>query len=446
MIREITLNCVHFHTQMIAESPGSPIIHNNYSCNILSMTEITLEIDGKKPYIISFKKKSERKDTEHDKTQILQDCVTSSHLEFVDVGMQELSFLPQDNPKGNLAFDINDYTNPMVSTYLTSDDVDKLNREPNIASVEEDGIVYHQSFNEMAAIENIGLEKAALSVQGPSAQAFIPWGINRVKAPQAWDATKGKGIYVAVLDTGIWPHNDLQGNLIGGISFVPGQNWTDGNGHGTHVAGTIGANSSGKIVGVAPSVHLYAIKVLNNSGWGQWSWLIAGLYWMRRYHGCTFDVANLSLGGPSAPSALQTYCTYAAEQTLLVAAAGNEGQPVGVPAKYPECIAVSAIDSNDSIAAFSNRGPEVELCAPGVGILSTLPGNSYGNLNGTSMAAPHVAGAAALCRATHRGSDMNQIRTLLKKHADDLGHPGKDDLFGYGRVDCNGSTYDRTCG
>jgi len=411
------------------------------------MTIITLEIDGKKPYIISFKKKTERQDKETDKKNILQESASSSgRFEVIDVEQQDLSFLPKENIKGSLALDINDFEYPMISAYLSDGDAEQLSKNPNITAIEEDGLMYHQGLNELNAIENIALEQGSVVSQGPSAQAFVPWGVNRVKAPQTWGASEGKGIFVAVLDTGIWPHNDLQGNLVGGISFVPGQSWVDGAGHGTHVAGTIGAKATGGIVGVAPSVSLYAIKVLSNSGVGQWSWLMAGLYWMRRYHGCTFDVANLSLGGSSAPNALQNYCAYAAEQTLLVVAAGNAGGPVGVPAKYPECLAVSAIDSNDSLAAFSNRGSEVELCAPGVGILSTLPGNSYGNLNGTSMAAPHVAGAAALCRATHRGSDMNQIRTLLKKHADDLGNPGKDDLFGYGRVDCNGSTYDRTCG
>jgi len=262
-----------------------------------------------------------------------------------------------------------------------------------------------------------------------------------------WEATKGKGIYVASLGTGIWPHNDLKGNLLGGISFVSGESWVDGNGHGTLMAGTIAARINGfGVVGVAPAAYLYGIKVLSNSGVGQWSWVMSGLYWMRKYHGCTFDVANMSIGASSAPAALEAYINYAAQTTLLVAAAGSSGGGVAYPAKYKNCLAVSAIQSNNVIASFSAHGHEVDLCAPGVNILSTIPGNSYGSISGTSIAASHVAGAAALCRGTHRYLDMDHIRNILKGTADDLGNPGKDDKYGYGRVDCNQATFAKTCG
>ena len=409
------------------------------------MTEFTTEINGRKSYIVTFKKKDQRKDKDTDKDMILQQCV-GPKLEFLDVGSQLPSFAPQDDSEGNLAFDINDYEFPVVTTHLTDGEAGQVAKDPNIVSVEEDGLVYAQSFEmplEMAGTFPI---PSAPTSQGPSSQAVIPWGVGRVKAPQSWEATKADGISVAVFDTGIYPHRDLTGNLIGGISFVPGQSWIDGQGHGTHVAGTIAAKSSGSIVGVAPSVNVFAIKVLPNSGPGQWSWLQNGLYWMRRYHGCTFDVANLSLGGTSAPSTLRNFCTYASQRTLLVCAAGNHGGAVIHPARYPECLAVSATDSTNNIAFFSCRGPEIELAAPGVNIYSTLPGNRYGNLQGTSMAAPHVSGAAALCRGTHRGLDMNQIRAILRRHADNLGNPGRDDLYGYGLVDCRGSSFDKTCG
>jgi subtilisin len=339
-----------------------------------------------------------------------------------------------------------------------------LSKDPNIAAVEPDGKVYALDFPyfemspEGGMGEGMALAPQAPAAEGPSAQAdYVPWGISRVKAPMCWEATKGKGIYVAVLDTGIWPHNDLKGNLLGGISFVPGESWVDGHGHGTHVAGTIAARMNGfGVVGVAPSAYLYGIKVLSNGGSGNWSWLMSGLYWMRKYYGCTFDVANMSLGGSSAPKSLEAYINYAAQQTLLVAAAGNyrardprppcKEMPVMYPAKYPKCLAVSAIDSHNMIAGFSACGPEIELCAPGVNIVSTVPGNSYATMSGTSMAAPHVAGAAALCRGTHRYLDMDHIRKILHKTADDLGVAGRDELYGYGRVDCNQATFARTCG
>ncbi len=409
------------------------------------------KLGDKQRYIVTFKRKDRRPDKATDKTEILQQNV-GPRLNFVDVGACAAGFSLPDDPEGLVALDINDFENPALFTALTPGEAGMLDKDPNVESVEPDGKVYALDLipYEMILSGGIsgGLGVPRTATEGPVAQAdVIPWGVSRVKAPMCWEATKGKGIYVAVLDTGIWPHDDLQGNLLGGISFVPGESWQDGNGHGTHVAGTIAAamNNFG-VVGVAPSAYLYAIKVLSNGGSGQWSWLMSGLYWMRKYYGCTFDVANMSLGADSAPSSLETYIDYAAENTLLVCAAGNSGGPVGYPAKYAKCLAVSALKSDNTLPPWSCRGPEVELCAPGVDILSTLPGNKYGTLSGTSMAAPHVSGAAALCRGTHRGMDMDHIRNILKSTANDLGNPGKDDNYGYGMVDCNGATFWKTCG
>ena len=123
---------------------------------------------------------------------------------------------------------------------------------------------------------------------------------------------------------------------------------------------------------------------------------------------------------------------------MLVAAAGNSGPgmgTVGVPAKYQSVIAVSAIDSGNLIAGFSSRGPEVELAAPGVNVLSTTPGSSYGTMSGTSMACPHVSGAAAVVWGSHRYADNVTIRRLLAWTSNNLGNPGRDPLYGYGRVD-----------
>ena len=133
-----------------------------------------------------------------------------------------------------------------------------------------------------------------------------------------------------------------------------------------------------------------------------------------------------------------------------MAAAGNTGSTgnpgVGFPASYPSVIAVSAIDSANVIAPFSSRGPKVELCAPGVNIPSTLPGNTYGTLSGTSMACPHVTGAAALALSSHRwppaGMTQNVAnRRLLAATTDNLGIPGRDELFGFGRVDAEEAAF-----
>ncbi|UEC41901.1 MAG: hypothetical protein METHAR1v1_130006, partial [Methanothrix sp.] len=244
------------------------------------------EFGGKERYIVTFKRKDRRKDKEADKAEILQQSV-GPRLNFVDVGAAVAGFAPPDDPEGLVALDINDFDRPTVFAALTPGEAGVLSRDPNIESVEPDGKIYALDIvpQEMLFGGGVfgGMEGPRFAADGPSAQADVtPWGISRVKAPQCWDATKGKGIYVAVLDTGIWPHNDLSGNLLGGISFVPGESWVDGNGHGTHVAGTIAAAMNGfGVVGVAPSAYLYAIKVLSNGGSGQWSWLMSGLYWMR---------------------------------------------------------------------------------------------------------------------------------------------------------------------
>jgi subtilisin len=209
----------------------------------------------------------------------------------------------------------------------------------------------------------------------------------------------------------------------------------DYNSHGTHCAGTIAAviNGSG-VVGVAPAAYLYAVKVLDKTGFGQWSYLIAGIDWCIDKKG--MKVLSMSLGGSSAPSALETMCNAAwAKGALLVAAAGNNGGAVGVPARYKNVIATSAIDSTNTLAYFSSRGPEVELCAPGVSVLSTIPGGSYGTKSGTSMACPHVSGSAALAWGAHRYANNVTIRRLLAWRADNLGVPGRDEDYGYGRVD-----------
>ena len=186
--------------------------------------------------------------------------------------------------------------------------------------------------------------------------------------------------------------------------------------------------------------------MLNRAGSGQWSWLIAGLDWVlnkKRMH-----IASMSMGGAGAPNAVKQMCDAAFNGgVLLVAAAGNSGpgpNTVIDPARYDSVIAVSAIDAGNVIAPFSSRGPQVELCAPGVQVLSTIPGGGYGTKSGTSMACPHVSGAAALAWGSHRYADNKTIRRLLAWRSDNLGNPGRDELYGFGRVDAEESAVEFT--
>jgi len=209
----------------------------------------------------------------------------------------------------------------------------------------------------------------------------VPWGVNRVFGSSGysfstWNNSRGQGISVAVLDTGIdMNHIDLP-SLSGGQNTIDGTHWgSDVYGHGTHVAGTIAAldNDMG-VVGIAPGIALYSVKVLDDQGSGTTSSVIAGVEWARNNN---IKIVNMSLGGPNYSQALKDACDAAyAGGMLLVASAGNDGPSIDnvlYPARYSSVIAVSASDSNNNIASFSSRGPSVELIAPGVYILSLFP-------------------------------------------------------------------------
>ncbi|MDE2142283.1 MAG: S8 family peptidase, partial [Elusimicrobia bacterium] len=223
----------------------------------------------------------------------------------------------------------------------------------------------------------------------------IPWGVARVGAPAEWARTQGDGAAVAVIDTGIdATHPDLQGQVLGGVNIVdPAHSdaWQDDEGHGTHVSGTIaGKGLNGGVAGVAPRAKLYAVKVLDKDGNGNYSDVIAGIEWAMNHN---IKIANMSLGADEGSEPLHRAVQAAlAKGMTIVAAAGNSGGAVGYPGAYPETIAVGASDSADHPANFSAHGPEVAFIAPGVEILSTKMGGGYVSLSGTSMASPHVAG------------------------------------------------------
>ncbi|MBP1911739.1 S8 family peptidase [Thermococcus stetteri] len=353
---------------------------------------------------------------------------------------------------------------PAVVVDVPANAVGKLKKLPGVTKVEFD----HQA---------VLLGKPSWAGGGGSTQPAqtIPWGIERVKAPSVWSTTDGSSngvIQVAVLDTGVdYDHPDLAGNLAWCVSTLRGKVSTklrdckDQNGHGTHVIGTIAAlNNDIGVVGVAPGVQIYSIRVLDAHGSGSYSDIAIGIEQAILGPDGVADkdgdgiiagdpdddaaeVISMSLGGSADDSYLHQMIQEAYKAGIvIVAASGNEGaSSPSYPAAYPEVIAVGAIDSNDQIASWSNRQPEVS--APGVDILSTYPDDTYKTLSGTSMATPHVSGVVALIQAayyqkygtilpvgTFDDMSKNTVRGILHITADDLGSPGWDADYGYGVV------------
>jgi len=286
-------------------------------------------------------------------------------------------------------------------------------------------------------VEVYALENLKIKVVKPQPSQTLTWNIDRVDAEISWRISTGDPVKVGVIDTGIdLSHPDLKANIKEGYNAIyPWKSPNDDNGHGTHVAGIIAAlNNSIGVVGVGPKIDLYAIKVLNASGSGYLSDVIEGLDWAVKNG---MQVVNMSLG---TDQDVQTFHdaiknAYNAGVTI-VAAAGNSGGAVTYPAAYPEVIAVSATDENNQIASWSSRGPEVDLAAPGVNIYSTYKGSTYKTLSGTSMAAPHVTGAAALIidKGKCGTCTPDKVRQRLQQTATDLGDPGTDNLYGAGLV------------
>ena len=311
---------------------------------------------------------------------------------------------------------------PAIAASVPDAAIKALSRNPKVAAVEPD--------REVHVVD---------------AELDVAWGVKRIGSGLAHDAgNRGLGVRVAIVDSGIdCTHPDLDGNCAGGFDFANDDNDPrDDNGHGTHVAGTVAAEDDGLgVVGVAPGATLYALKVLNASGSGYWSDIIAAIQWAADNQ---IQVTNNSYGGSAYPgSTVQAAFdnSYAAG-VLHVAAAGNSGDcagtgnTVGYPAAFDSVIAVAATDSNNQRACFSSTGPQVELSAPGVSIYSTRMGGSYVSYSGTSMASPHVAGTAALVFASG-AFENTEVRQKLQQTADDLGALGRDAFYGFGLVDAD---------
>ncbi|MGS3185909.1 S8 family peptidase [Aeromonas taiwanensis] len=272
----------------------------------------------------------------------------------------------------------------------------------------------------------------------------LPYGIPMVQAPQLSDAAAGE-VLVCIIDSGYsGGHPDLpQGTQVQGYDDAGTGTWnSDENGHGTHVAGTItavGGNETG-VVGVLPKqiVPLQIVKVFGANGWAYSSNLVGALNACKKgmsSRGFTRMVINMSLGG-SVPSKTeeQAFNQAYGQNVLSVAAAGNAGNTSkSYPASYNSVVSVAAVDANKQLAYFSQRNDQVELAAPGVSVLSTVP-SGYAYYSGTSMAAPHVTGVAALVWSQRLECSNDQLRQTLRSSAQDLGTLGRDNSYGYGLV------------
>src|SRR3989344_456199 len=333
-----------------------------------------------------------------------------------------------------------------------------MESDPRVAFVSEDRIVSieaevrEESRDTAASRRDRGGDVSADKVSAQTVQT-LPTGINRINAEGK--VNKGAGVHVAVIDTGIQTgHPDLKSNIAGGKNCSSGSSYNDGNGHGTHVAGTIAALDNGQgVVGVAPAAKLWAVRVLNNSGSGSWSSVICGVDFVTSKapaNGGPITVANMSLGGGgfsdnncgnSNNDALhKAICRARDAGVTIVVAAGNSAINANsqVPAAYNDAvITVSALadtdgflgglgpatsyGADDTFATFSNFGSPVDLGAPGVSIYSTWIKSGYHTISGTSMASPHVAGAAALYKAANPSALWTDVRDALVGVGEALG-------------------------
>jgi len=272
----------------------------------------------------------------------------------------------------------------------------------------------------------------------------IDWGLAAFGIPDQWRDTRGQGVRVAVLDTGIdAEHTDLAEAIddardFSGSRFGP----ADRQGHGTHVAGTIAARQNDRgVIGVAPQCRLLIGKVLGDDGSGSSQAVAAGIDWAADSGA---RVISMSLGSPQPSGAIHAAIGRAlAKGCFVICAAGNDGRAdsVNYPGRWPETVAVGAVDRHGRVARFSSRGEQVDICAPGQDILSTYLGGGYAKLSGTSMATPFVSGVVALLVAKHlqRGGQtpvetQQQLVEHLRRTARDAGPAGKDPSYGYGLI------------
>ena len=270
------------------------------------------------------------------------------------------------------------------------------------------------------------------------------WGVQDIHADLAWDkvtASQRAKVTIAVLDTGInFNHEDLQAGIVPGYNFIDNNNNPlDGHGHGTHVAGIAAAivNNGKGIAGIAGGAKIMPVKVMDDSGSGDYAVIINGIKYAAD-HGA--KVISMSLGGPGSSQAMQDAVDYAISRGVsVVAASGNSNSSVAFPGNCIGVITVGAVSSNNQRASFSNYGPEMDVVAPGVNIISSYKegASSYTSMSGTSMATPFVSGVVALVRAANPSLAPREVTKIIDQATTDLGTAGFDNYYGYGLTDAN---------
>lgn len=268
------------------------------------------------------------------------------------------------------------------------------------------------------------------------------WALSKIQAPGAWDINQGSSeITIAILDTGISAdHPDLKNKLTTGWNVVDNNaDLTDLHGHGTLMAGIAAAQTNNLIgmSGVAINSKIMMVRICNNAeGWAYSSSIAKGIIYAAD-HGA--KVISISFGGSSPSVTIQNAINYAyAKGVFITASAGNNGDTnLNYPAANLNVVSVGATSSNDQKASWSNYGSWIDLTSPGVSIYSTNHDNSYSFVSGTSPATPHVAGVAALLLSINNNLTPTQIESYLTQYSDDLGAAGKDDIFGFGRLNAN---------
>lgn len=268
-----------------------------------------------------------------------------------------------------------------------------------------------------------------------SKQARVDWGLHAYGVPSVWSHSKGDGVTIAVVDSGVAKHPDLESVVSDRRNFSSDPDAYDTLGHGTHVAGVIAAN--GEMKGIAPGAKILSLKAIGHSGMGAFPRVAEALHYAVE---AKCDLVCISLGATKPDDSIHQAVMRAYEAGIVVVcAAGNDGGKVRYPAAFRECIGVGAVNNKGEVCDFSARGKEVFVAAPGEDITSTWVGDGYATVSGTSMAAPFVVGVLALYAASVKseGGRVTQesARTAIEKTCKDAGPAGRDDMYGWGLLD-----------